>query len=123
MQLAPTAATTIPTNCGLLKLAAVAAVSEVACAEIVLDAGELLDGDPMAVEECTPLLVGWRMLELVDVDPGVVVAVGAINAMLGIDVSTIRVAVIVPCVLGRAFACPEHMLNAAIATFSTHLIS
>jgi len=53
----------------------------------------------------------------------VVVAAGATRTMLGIEVCTINVAVIVPCVFGSAFACPLHILNAATATFSVNEIS
>jgi hypothetical protein len=48
----------------------------------------------------------------------VVVGFGATRTMLGIELCTIKVAVIVAWVLGRAFACPLHMPNASMITDS-----
>ncbi len=61
------------------------------------------------------------MLKLLETKLDVVVAAGAIKTMLGIDVSTTSVAVIVLWVFGNALAWPTHMLKADMATSSIEL--
>jgi len=122
---APTEATAMPTICFFVKFVAgapaAAAVSEVVT-NAVLEARPLLDGDPVALLRGDELeLVVRVMLKLFETRPDVVVAAGAIKTILGIDVSTTSVAVIVLWVFGNALAWPTHMLKAEIATSSIEL--
>ncbi len=121
---APIEATVMPTICFFVKFVAgapAAAVSE-AVTDAVLEAGLLLDGDPVALLKGDKLgLVVRVMLKPLETKLDVVVKAGAIKTMLGIDVSTISVAVIVLWVFGNPLAWPTHMLKADIATSSIEL--
>lgn len=88
----------------------------------MLPAGVLLTGEPDEVAngeldddgvEVLLMLIVFDQFELC-----VEVGFGATRTMLGIELCTIKVAVMVACVLGRAFACPEHIPNASKTTDS-----
>jgi len=112
-------ATVIPMICGLVKGAVDEAVGDIedAIAEYVLAAGVLWVG--VLVEVIGSVVEVLLMLIVLDqLKVCVVVGFEATRTMLGIELSTISVAVIVAWVFGRAFACPAHILNAPSTTDS-----
>ena len=88
---------------------------EDAIAEYVLAAGVLW---VVVLVEVIDGVVGVLLTLLDQLKVCVVVGFEAMRTTLGIELSTIKVAVIVAWVFGRAFACPAHILNASLTTDS-----
>jgi hypothetical protein len=112
--------------CGLLKVDSGEGDGDIedATAEYVLPAGVLLAGDPdeVAKAEVEDAWVEVLLMPIVfdQLELCVAVGFGATRTMLGIELCTINVAVIVECVFGRAFACPVHIPNALSTTDSVN---
>jgi hypothetical protein len=125
----PTDATVIPTICDFVNVGVTEAVSEAACAVLEGIVAEVLVGELVAVWILSVDgavvfgLVIPAKLELVDAEFGMVVGLGAIRTMLGIELCTINVAVIVLCVFGRTLAWPLHIVYASTTTASVFPIS
>lgn len=87
-------------------------------------AAEVLVGGPVAVwilsvEDAVVLgLVIPAGLELLELEVYVVVGFGAMRTTLGMELCTIKVAVIVLCVFGRASTWPLHIVYASTTTSS-----
>lgn len=84
----------------------------------VLEAVRPAEIDPADVEDLKlEVVLDALVLELEANE----VVPGATKTMLGIEVCTTSVAVIVACVLGNALGCPLHILYAALTTESTNI--
>lgn len=120
----PTLATAIAIFWDLVKVGSVALVAaDDASAAVAVLAFDVFAGVPVEVDSVVGVGVPELLRELVELleelELEVELAAGAIKTMLGIEVWTMTVAVIVLWVLGIAFSLPLHILNAFAATSST----